>query len=84
MRRGEPNLSVAVGAETTLPEIRELLACAEAVLASHTNRGGICAGCLDWWARLAPVPCEQSRWAQAVRERFGNTDATELAAESAA
>lgn len=84
MRRGAPNPSVTVGSQTTIPDVRELLACAEAVIASHTSRDGICAGCLDWWARLAPVPCEQARWAQAVRKRFGSTDATELSAESAA
>lgn len=83
MGRVDTNTSVTVGTETTSPDVRDLLAHAGALIASHTGRGGICAGCLEWWARLAPVPCEQARWAQAVRGRFGATDATGLASECA-
>ncbi|GAA0923272.1 hypothetical protein Vau01_038940 [Virgisporangium aurantiacum] len=45
---------------------------AAAVLAVHTDDNGMCAGCLGAWARLAPSPCEQRRWAASVVERYAN------------
>lgn len=44
---------------------------AAAVLAVHTARDGMCDGCIEIWARLAPFPCEQRQWAAAVVERYG-------------
>ena len=39
---------------------------AAAVLVAHTGDDGMCAGCFEAWARLAPFPCEQRRWAESV------------------
>jgi hypothetical protein len=47
---------------------------ATAVLAVHTDDDGMCAGCLSAWARLAPSPCEQRRWAESVVESCGGAD----------
>lgn len=32
----------------------------------HIERDGWCHGCRTAWARLAPHPCTQARWAQRV------------------
>jgi hypothetical protein len=51
--------------------VRPVLDSAAAVLATHTAREGMCGGCIELWARLAPFPCDQRRWAVAVVERYG-------------
>ncbi|OJF13472.1 hypothetical protein EDD30_6323 [Couchioplanes caeruleus] len=65
-----------VGAHTPDADLCEVLARAAAIVAAHTVRDGLCAGCRDWWARLAPFPCEQVRWARAIRDRYGDACAT--------
>jgi hypothetical protein len=47
---------------------------AAAVLAVHTDDNGMCAGCIAAWARLAPFPCEQRRWADSVIRRPSGVD----------
>jgi hypothetical protein len=35
----------------------------------HVEHNGWCHGCLTAWARLAPHPCTQARWAQRVLDQ---------------
>ena len=43
---------------------------AQTILARHTRDSvGMCAGCRTMWNRLAPYPCTQAAWAQAVLGR---------------
>jgi hypothetical protein len=52
--------------------IARTVAAAEELLRHHVpDAGGTCWGCLEWWGRLAPYPCEQARWAAAVRAAYG-------------
>jgi hypothetical protein len=54
--------------------IGRTLAAAAEVLRQHTSdAGGLCWGCLDLWGRLAPYPCEQVKWATAVRAAYTRT-----------
>lgn len=40
---------------------------AEWILTDHRRDGdGMCAGCREWWGRLAPYPCRQAEWAATV------------------
>lgn len=40
---------------------------AQTILARHTRDAvGMCAGCRTMWNRLAPYPCTQAAWAEAV------------------
>jgi hypothetical protein len=51
-----------------------LLIKARAILDFHrAGRDVFCDGCLQQWARLAPVPCEPARWAGLVVETDGLT-----------
>jgi hypothetical protein len=53
--------------------IARTLAAADEVLRQHVpDAGGTCWGCLNVWGRLAPYPCQQARWATAVRATLGN------------
>lgn len=53
------------------PALRKLVARAAATVSAHVERDGMCACCLEDWARLAPVPCEWARWGHAVLEAYG-------------
>jgi hypothetical protein len=58
--------------QSDAPAVTAVLDRAIAVLAVHTDDNGMCAGCLGAWARLAPSPCEQRRWATSVVKRHGS------------
>jgi hypothetical protein len=48
-----------------------VIASAVSVLRYHTpDAGGCCLGCLAWWRRLVPFPCEQAKWAMRVRAAY--------------
>jgi hypothetical protein len=48
-----------------------VVAFAASVLRYHTpDADGWCLGCLTFWGRLAPFPCQQARWALAVRAAY--------------
>lgn len=50
------------------------IAAAAEVLREHTpDADEWCRGCLSLWGRLAPYPCEQAKWAAAVRETYTRT-----------
>jgi hypothetical protein len=68
----QPAMPFAAGtlAERDAHAMRDMLTRADAVLATHLNWKGMCDGCVQIWARLAPLPCEQRRWAMAVIERY--------------
>ncbi|HEX6870844.1 MAG TPA: hypothetical protein VF163_07080 [Micromonosporaceae bacterium] len=54
---------------------RAVLDAAHAVLRVHVaGEYGFCAGCLDGWARLAPVPCPLARRALSLVETHGVSD----------
>jgi hypothetical protein len=67
--------------DTDTVAVRAVLGRAVAALAMHTGSHGMCAGCLEAWARLAPFPCEQQRWAAAVIERYGGPPLPTTAAQ---
>jgi len=55
--------------------IERTLAAADEVLRRHTSdAGGTCWGCRDVWGRLAPYPCQQAKWAMAVRAAYGGDE----------
>lgn len=54
------------GESNTVVELTEQ---AIALRSVHVERDGICAGCLDMWARLAPHPCPQADWAERVLQQ---------------
>lgn len=54
--------------------VETMLDRATTVLAVHADDHGMCAGCIEAWARLAPYPCEQRSWAASVVELFGDVD----------
>jgi hypothetical protein len=48
-----------------------VLAVAAEVLRQHApDVDGWCAGCLTLWGRLAPFPCEMTKWAAAVHAAY--------------
>jgi len=49
--------------------LRHVVDRAVTVAALHVSHDGICGACLDLWARLAPAPCVQARWAATVLAR---------------
>jgi hypothetical protein len=44
----------------------EFLQVARQVLLIHVDDRGMCLGCAEMWARLAPSPCPSARWAEQV------------------
>jgi hypothetical protein len=63
---------------------RAVLGRAMAVVATHVDGGdGMCRECLEAWARLAPFPCEQRRWAVAVIERYAGPPSSPTTATAA-
>jgi hypothetical protein len=70
-RRQLDHKAASMLAESDANAVREVLDRAVTVLATHVDHDGVCDGCVQMWARLAPFPCEQRRWAMAVSERYG-------------
>jgi hypothetical protein len=68
----EVAMAMAEGLGILRPEVQKemgrLLTQARAVVSTHVDWEGMCDGCLTYWARWAPYPCESARWASAVLE----------------
>jgi hypothetical protein len=60
-------------ADATDAGVADVVADARAIVDRHTEADGMCRGCIEQWARLAPYSCEQARWATAVIKRLTAT-----------
>jgi hypothetical protein len=69
---GRSGREIVVDADPVAQEAMErVIAAAAEVLGQHIpDARGWCRGCLSLWGRLAPFPCEQAKWAAAVREAY--------------
>ncbi|MEV4515609.1 hypothetical protein AB0K00_42455 [Dactylosporangium sp. NPDC049525] len=48
-----------------VPDLPDLTDQIRMLVAVHVERDGMCEGCLNTWARLAPHPCRWAQWAHA-------------------